>query len=148
MKVRPALSSPKEMDNPTDVGSTSVDEETRQQVDGLIQADGFASRDGITVEESGWFRFLQPGVDYSIHSSGLWVALGRPLGRDEMLAVTYVSASGDTIGTYNPERVYNAGGRPSLKLLQASRANHRPGLPTWDQEITPRLRSSKGMVRR
>ena len=112
-----------------------TDPVTRQQVDGLIQADGFASRDGITVEESGWFRFLQPGVDYSIHSSGLWVALRRPLGRDEMLAVTYVSATGDTIGTYNPERVYNAGGRPSLKLLQASRANHRPGLPTWDQEM-------------
>ena len=52
-----------------------------------------------------------------------------------MLAVTYISATGDTIGTYNPERVYNAGGRPSLKLLQASRANHRPGLPTWDQEM-------------
>ncbi len=112
-----------------------TDPVTRQQVDGLIQADGFASRNGIDVEESGWFRFLQPGVDYSVHSSGLWVALRRPLGRDEMLAVTYVTATGDTIGTYNPERIYNAGGRPSLKLLQASRANHRPGQPTWDQEM-------------
>ena len=121
--------------DPVQLYRFETDPVTRQQVDGLIQADGFASRDGITVEESGWFRFLQPGVDYSIHSSGLWVALRRPLGRDEMLAVTYVSASGDTIGTYNPERVYNAGGRPSLKLLQASRANHRPGLPTWDQEM-------------
>ena len=121
--------------DPVQLYRFETDPVTRQQVDGLIQADGFASRDGITVEESGWFRFLQPGVDYSIHSSGLWVALRRPLGRDEMLAVTYVSATGDTIGTYNPERVYNAGGRPSLKLLQASRANHRPGLPTWDQEM-------------
>jgi len=120
---------------PVQIYRFETDPVTRQQVDGLIQADGFASRDGITVEESGWFRFLQPGVDYSIHSSGLWVALRRPLGPDEMLAVTYVSATGDTIGTYNPERVYNAGGRPSLKLLQASRANHRPGLPTWDQEM-------------
>ena len=121
--------------DPVQIYRFETDPVTRQQVDGLIQADGFASRNGITVEESGWFRFLQPGVDYSVHSSGLWVALRRPLGRDEMLAVTYVSVTGDTIGTYNPEQVYNAGGRPSLKLLQASRANHRPGLPTWDQEM-------------
>ncbi len=120
---------------PVQIYRFETDPVTRQQVDGLIQADGFASRDGITVQESGWFRFLQSGVDYSIHSSGLWVALRRPLGPDEMLAVTYVSATGDTIGTYNPEQVYNAGGRPSLRLLQASRANHRPGQPTWDQEM-------------
>ena len=63
------------------------------------------------------------------------MALRRPLGPDEMLAVTYVSATGDTIGTYNPERVYNAGRRPRLELLKASNANHRPGLPTWDQEM-------------
>lgn len=121
--------------DPVQIYRFETDPVTRQQVDGLIQADGFASRDGNTVQESGWFRFLQAGVDYSIHSSGLWVALRRPLGRDEMLAVTYVSAAGDTIGTYNPEQVYNAGGRPSLKLLRASSANHRPGLPTWDQEM-------------
>ena len=52
-----------------------------------------------------------------------------------MLAVTYVTASGDTIGTYNPERIYNEGGRPQLELLKASRANHRPGRPTWDREM-------------
>ena len=120
---------------PVQIYRFETDPVTRQQVDGLIQADGFASQGGNTVQESGWFRFLQPGIDYSIHSSGLWVALRRPLGRDEMLAVTYVSAAGDTIGTYNPEQVYNAGDRPSLKLLRASRANHRPGLPTWDQEM-------------
>ena len=121
--------------DPVQIYRFETDPVTRQQVDGLIQADGFASRDGNTVQESGWFRFLQPGVDYSIHSSGLWVALRRPLGRDEMLAVTYVSAAGDTIGTYNPEQIYNNGGRPSLKLLRASRPNHRPGLPTWEQEM-------------
>ena len=121
--------------DPVQIYRLETDPVTRQQVEGLIQADAVASRAGNTVQESGWFRFLQPGVDYSIHSSGLWVALRRPLGRDEMLAVTYVSATGDTIGTYNPERVYNAGGRPTLKLLKASRANHRPGLPTWDQEM-------------
>ena len=121
--------------DPVQIYRFETDPVTRQQVEGLIQADAFASRAGNTVQESGWFRFLHPGVDYSIHSSGLWVALRRPLGPDEMLAVTYVSATGDTIGTYNPERVYNAGGRPRLELLKASNANHRPGLPTWDQEM-------------
>ena len=121
--------------DPVQIYRFETDPVTRQQVEGLIQADAFASRAGNTVQESGWFRFLHPGVDYSIHSSGLWVALRRPLGPDEMLAVTYVSVTGDTIGTYNPERVYNAGGRPTLELLKASRANHRPGLPTWDQEM-------------
>ncbi len=121
--------------DPVQIYRLETDPVTRQQVEGLIQADATASADGVTVQESGWFRFLQPGIDYSIHSSGLWVALRRPLGPDEMLAVTYVSAAGDTIGTYNPERVYNAGGRPNLKLLKASLANHRPGRPTWDYEM-------------
>lgn len=120
---------------PLQVYRFETDPVTRQQVEGLIQADGFASKNGDTVEEAGWFRFLQPGVDYSVHSSGLWLALRQPLRQDEMLAVTYVTATGDTIGTYNPERVYNEGGRPRLKLLKASRANHRPGRPTWDLEM-------------
>ena len=98
---------------PIQVYRFETDPVTRQQVEGLIQADGFATKDGDTVEESGWFRFLQPGVDYSVHSSGLWLALRQPLRRDEMLAVTYVTATGDTIGTYNPERVYNEGDAPA-----------------------------------
>ncbi len=121
--------------DPVQVYRFETDPVTRQQVEGLVQATAVASGGGETVRESGWFRFLQPGVDYSIHASGLWLALRQPLGRDEMLAVTYVTASGDTIGTYNPERIYNEGGRPELELLKASRANHRPGRPTWDREM-------------
>ena len=68
--------------DPVQIYRFETDPVTRQQVDGLIQADAFATRDGLTVNESGWFRFLLPGVDYSIHSSGLWVALRRPLGPD------------------------------------------------------------------
>ena len=121
--------------DPVQVYRFETDPVTRQQVEGLVQATAVASQGVETVRESGWFRFLQPGVDYSIHASGLWLALRQPLGRDEMLAVTYVTASGDTIGTYNPERIYNEGGRPQLELLRASRANHRPGKPTWDREM-------------
>ncbi len=112
-----------------------TDPVTRQQVEGYIQADAVASLNGEEVRESGWFRYLQPGVDYTVHASGLWVGLRRPLGRDEMLAVTYVTAAGDTVGQYNPERIYNAGGRPRLRLLKAAGASHQPGRPTWDLEM-------------
>ncbi|MDH5758538.1 MAG: hypothetical protein OEZ65_03030 [Gemmatimonadota bacterium] len=107
----------------------------RQQVEGFIQADAVADRGGVSVEESGWFRYLQPGVDYYTHPSGLWVALRTPLRREEMLAVTYVTATGDTLGDYNPERIHNAGGRPRLRLLKGSGANHQPGRPTWNMEF-------------
>ena len=111
------------------------DPAARQQVEGYIQADAVAEAGGSRVEESGWFRYLQPGLDYVVHPSGLWVVLRNPLSRDEMLAATYITATGDTIGTYDPERIYNAGGRPQLRLLKASGANHQPGRPTWDLEM-------------
>ena len=112
-----------------------ADPVTRQQVEGYIQADAVAEADGQVVRESGWFRYLEPGIDYVVHSSGLWIAVRRPLQPEEMLAVSYVTAAGDTVGTYNPERVHNAGGRPELRLLKASGTSHRPGLPTWEREM-------------
>jgi len=108
---------------------------TRQQVEGYIQAEARAEQDGVTVTESGWFRYLRPGVDYFLHPSGLWLALRRPLRREEMLAVTFVTAVGDTVGDYNPERIHNAGDRPNLRLLKASGPKHQPGSPTWDMEL-------------
>jgi hypothetical protein len=108
---------------------------TRQQVEGYIQADAEAGGEGGVVTESGWFRYLQPGVDYLLHPSGLWVGLRRPLRSEEMLAVTYVTAAGDTVGDYNPELIHNQGERPTLKLLKASGPKHQPGSPTWDLEM-------------
>ncbi len=107
----------------------------RQQVEGYIQAEALAGLEGDTVTESGWFRFLQSGTDYSVHSSGLWLALRRPLRTDEMLAVAYISVSGDTVGSYDPERLHNAGVTPRLRLVKASSRNHQPGRPTWDLEL-------------
>lgn len=108
---------------------------TRQQVEGYIQARAVAEQDGTMIEESGWFRYLRPGEDYLLHPSGLWVALRRPVREDEMLAVTFVTAAGDTVGDYNPERIHNQGGRPTLRLLKASGPKHQPGSPTWDMEM-------------
>jgi len=108
---------------------------TRQQVEGYIQANAVAGLGPDTVAEGGWFRTLEPSVDYEVHASGLWVSLRRPLRNDEMLAVAYVAQSGDTVGDYNPERLYNAGSLPTLRLLRASAPNHQPGRPTWDTEM-------------
>jgi hypothetical protein len=108
----------------------------RQQVEGFVRADAeITGPEGETVRESGWYRHLRPGVDYYLHPSGLWVGLRIPLSPDEALAVTYISARGDTIGDYNPERIQNAGGVPRLRLLRATRARHQPERPTWDQEM-------------
>ena len=106
-----------------------------QQVEGYIQADAVAEADGERIVESGWFRLLIPGIDYFLHPSGLWLALGAPLASDEMVAATFVTAAGDTIGTYNPEAVHNAGGRPELRLLRASGVSHQPGSPSWRHEM-------------
>lgn len=108
---------------------------SRQQVEGYIQADATAGEGASAVVESAWFRYMQPGQDYVVHPSGLWVVLRSPLGPGEMLATTYVTVAGDTVGTYNPERTHRSGGRPRLKLLKASAAQHQPGRPTWRTEM-------------
>lgn len=121
--------------DPIQLYRSEIDLYAQQQVEGYIQADATAGEGADAVTESAWFRYLRPGADYLVHPSGLWVALRSPLGPDEMLAVAYVTAAGDTVGTYNPERVHRAGGRPRLRLLKASAAQHQPGRPTWSTEM-------------
>ena len=88
---------------PIQLYRSEIDLFAQQQVEGYIQADARAGDGPDAVAESAWFRYLQPGQDYVVHPSGLWIALRSPLRGDELLAVTYVTAAGDTIGTYNPE---------------------------------------------
>lgn len=121
--------------DPIQLYRSEIDLFAQQQVEGYIQADAVAGEGVESVTESAWFRYLQPGQDYVVHPSGLWVALRTPLRGDELLAVTYVTQAGDTVGTYNPERIYNAGGRPILRLLKASAGQHQPGRPTWETEM-------------
>lgn len=129
----PALVAPG--DQPIQLYRFEDDPQFRQQVEGFIQADAVADDGTTEIRESGWFRYLQEGIDYYVHPSGLWLALRQPVSREEMLAVTYITAVGDTVGDYNPELIYNQGGRPELRLLKASGANHQPGRPTWDLEM-------------
>ncbi len=91
-------------DQPIQLYRLEDDPAYQQQVAGFIQADAEAGTGGGQVVESGWFRYLQEGLDYFVHPSGLWVALRAPLAREEMLAVTFITAAGDTVGDYNPER--------------------------------------------
>ena len=121
--------------DPIQLYRSAIDLYARQQVEGYIQADAVAGAGPDTVIESAWFQYLRPGQDYVVHPSGLWVALRVPLGPDEILGVTYLTEAGDTVGTYNPERIYRAGGRPRLRMLKATSAQHQPGRPTWPTEM-------------
>ena len=82
--------------------------------------------------------------DYFVHPSGLWVALRQPLSREEMLAVTYITAVGDTIGDYNAEDIFRnltnagTGELPVLELFKDAET-HRPGGVTWDRERIKRI---------
>ena len=134
-------------DRPIQLYTSETDLRSQQQVEGYIQADAIAAAGADTVTESAWFRHLEPGRDYMVHPSGLWIALRSPVLRDQVLAVTYVTATGDTVGSYNPEHIYRGGGRPRLSLLKASAAQHQPGRPTWRTEMRQVYRvSSSGEV--
>ena len=83
---------------------------------------------------SGQFRRLQQGRDYVLHSSGLWIMLKSPLRSDEALAVSYVTETGDTVGTLNAEAV-RTGGTPTLRLIRGPAAIHQPNYVTWKYEM-------------
>ena len=78
-----------------------------------------------------------------------------PLSREEMLAVTYITAVGDTIGDYNPELTYNQGGRPELRAdsgAQGARGTRRtpndlPGRRLASGRRSTNIASSDGLYR-
>ncbi|MGH7501049.1 MAG: hypothetical protein ACREL7_04755 [Longimicrobiales bacterium] len=113
---------------------------SQQQVD-LFLADGFSEDNSL--KHSGQFHRLEPDQDYIVHSSGLWIMLRSPLRQDEALAVSYITESGDTIGTISAEQS-PAGVTPALRLLRSPVANHQPGRPTWDFEMHQVYRINSG----
>jgi len=115
--------------------------------EGVIQARATAERpaaaDPSLPDSSafqGFFRPLVEGEDYVVHSSGLWVVLRSRLLDGEALAVTYVTATGDTVGDFNAEEIFReitntgSGELPRLELLRDP-ADHRPGGLTWEREM-------------
>ena len=99
---------------------------------GLFLADA-VSADGA-LKHPGQFRRLVPDEDYIVHASGLWIMLRSPLRGDEALAVSYVTETGEEVGTLDPESS-PAGTTPVLRLLRSPVASHQPGRPTWDYEM-------------
>ncbi|MGQ0815498.1 MAG: hypothetical protein ACT4O1_13755 [Gemmatimonadota bacterium] len=82
----------------------------------------------------GLFKRLEPDKDYVLHPSGLWIMLRGPLRADEALAVSYVTESGDTVGTLNAEAT-PAGSTPMLQLVRGPAAIHQPNFATWKYEL-------------
>ncbi|HKJ92887.1 MAG TPA: cell surface protein SprA, partial [Longimicrobiales bacterium] len=105
---------------------------------------GDAANGGVT--HSGLFRLLQPGVDYVVHPSGLWLMLRVPLRPDEALAVSYVTAAGDTVGTPGAEQV-PPGQTPHLFLIRGPETSNQPNAATWQYEMHQvyRLDTSSGV---
>jgi hypothetical protein len=83
---------------------------------------------------SGLFRLLEPGQDFYVHPSGLWLALRAPLRDDEALAVGYVTETGVVMGDPEPE-ARPPGQTPELLLVRSPVATHQPGQPTWLWEM-------------
>ena len=99
---------------------------------GTFLADAVSEDGGL--RHSGLFTLLQPGEDYYVHSSGLWIALRAPLRDDEALAVAYVTESGVHVGDPAPE-ASPPGETPELRLVRGPVTIHQPGQPTWPWEM-------------
>jgi hypothetical protein len=74
---------------------------------------------------------LTEGRDYYLDPSGLWFALTARLDQEDRLAVSYITASGDTVGTF--PAVAQAGRVDTLELISDPRSG--PEVPTFYYEL-------------
>ncbi|MFW6088265.1 MAG: cell surface protein SprA [Gemmatimonadota bacterium] len=115
--------------------------------EGVIQARAVADRPASadpalpdSAAFQGYFRPLVEGEDYIVHRSGLWVVLRSRTLDGEALAVSYITAAGDTVGDYDAEEIFReitntgTGDLPRLELLRDP-ATHRPDGVTWEREM-------------
>jgi hypothetical protein len=107
---------------------------------------------GDSVEvSSNSFRRLNDD-EYVLHRSGTWLVLRTPLRNEEALAVSFITGSGDVIGTPDAQTVARQGEVPRLQLVRApvSGELHRPDRPTWPLELKNiyRLDGSAGVLPR
>jgi hypothetical protein len=74
---------------------------------------------------------LQEGRDYYLDQSGLWFALTNRLDQNDFLAVSYVTAAGDTVGTFPAKSV--EGRVDTLRLIYEPR--RAADVPTFRYEM-------------
>lgn len=72
---------------------------------------------------------LVEGRDYYLDPSGLWFALASRVTAEDFLAVSYIKASGDTVGTFPAV----GGGADTLELIYEPRRG--PEVPTFGYEM-------------
>src|SRR5574341_823104 len=75
------------------------------------------------------WELLVEGRDYYLDPSALWLALAARVGTEDFLAVSYVTAAGDTVGTFPAV----GGGTDTLELIYEPRRG--PEVPTFPYEM-------------
>jgi hypothetical protein len=91
------------------------------------------------------WELLIEGRDYYLDPSGLWFALTNRLDLDDYLAVSYITAAGDTVGTF--PAAAQAGRTDTLRLIYEPRRG--ADVPTFRYEMRNayRLGSASDVVR-
>jgi hypothetical protein len=88
------------------------------------------------------WELLVEGRDYYLDPSGLWVALASRVSAEDFLAVSYITAAGDTVGTFPAV----GGGADTLELIYEPRRG--PEVPTFAYEMRNVYRlGGSGMAR-
>ncbi len=88
------------------------------------------------------WELLVEGIDYFLDPSGVWFALRNRVGEEEYLAVSYVTATGDTVGTFPS---VNSSG-DTLELIHEPRRG--PDVPTFDYAMRNVYRVGGGDISR
>jgi len=88
------------------------------------------------------WQLLVEGEHYYLDPSGAWLALGSSVGTEDFLAASYVTLSGDTVGTYP---VVNTG-VDTLELIYEPRRG--PEVPTFMYEMRNAYRLGRRDIQR
>ncbi len=90
-----------------------------------------ARREDSNQQQVAQWELLIQGTDYFLDASALWFVLSSRLDRNDYLAVSYITAAGDTVGTY--PLVANQAVSDTLELIVEARQT--PDKPTFRYEM-------------
>jgi hypothetical protein len=92
-----------------------------------------------------WERLVE-GRDYYLDPTGVWFALATRVSTEDFLAVSYVTASGDTVGTFPAVNRVATAPADTLELIYEPRRG--PEVPTFLYEMRNVYRVGSGDVTR